>query len=138
LKERTLLIIKPDGLERSLKDEIVNRIIKEGFEIVAEKTCRMPQGLAKELYQEHRAEAFFPELISYITSGKVCLIVLEGENVVKKTREIIGTTNPEKAAKGTIRGDYGLDICRNTVHSSSSLEAAEREIALYFRFFKLS
>lgn len=133
-----MLIIKPDGLERGLKDEIVNRIIKEGFEIVAEKTCRMPQEVAKELYKEHGAEAFFPALISYITSGKVCLIVLEGENVVKKTREIIGITNPEKAAKGTIRGDYGLDICRNTVHSSSSLEAAEREIVLCFRTFKLS
>jgi nucleoside-diphosphate kinase len=132
LIERSLFIVKPDGVSRGLIGEVLSRIEKKGFKIRALKMLRVDRELAARHYAEHRDKSFYKDLVSFITSGPSVVLVVEGEDVVRGLRELIGNTNPEEAAKGTIRGDFGTDVGRNVVHASDSLESAKREIALFF------
>ena len=130
--ERTFVMVKPDGVQRGLVGEIISRLEKKGLKIVALKMLSIEDGLAREHYAEHAEKPFFQSLIDYITSGPVVVMVVEGKEAVRVVRTLVGATNPIDAQPGTIRGDYGLDIGRNVVHASDSLESAEREISLFF------
>lgn len=130
--ERTFLMIKPDAVQRNLIGEVVSRIERKGLKLVAAKLFQANEELAKEHYAEHVEKPFFNDLVSFITSGPVFAMVVEGKNVVEVTRTLVGETNPTKAAPGTIRGDYGIDLGRNIIHGSDSNESAEREIGLWF------
>nr|WP_263313252.1 nucleoside-diphosphate kinase [Mammaliicoccus sp. Marseille-Q6498] len=130
--ERTFLMIKPDAVQRNLIGEVVARLESKGLKLVAAKLFQANETLAKEHYAEHVDKPFFNKLVNFITSGPVFAMVIEGKNVVEVTRTLVGETNPSKAAPGTIRGDYGIDLGRNIIHGSDSNESAEREIALWF------
>ncbi len=130
--ERTFLMIKPDAVQRNLIGEVVSRLERKGLKLVAAKLFQASEELAKEHYAEHVEKPFFNDLVSFITSGPVFAMVVEGKNVVEVTRTLVGETNPTKAAPGTIRGDYGIDLGRNIIHGSDSNESAEREIGLWF------
>ena len=130
--ERTFVMVKPDGVQRGLIGEIISRLERKGLKIVALKMLSIEDGLAREHYAEHVEKPFFQSLIDYITSGPVVAMVVEGKEAVRVVRTLVGATNPIEAQPGTIRGDYGLDIGRNVVHASDSLESAEREISLFF------
>ncbi|MCD8818105.1 nucleoside-diphosphate kinase [Mammaliicoccus sciuri] len=130
--ERTFLMIKPDAVQRNLIGEVVSRLERKGLKLVAAKLFQANEELAKEHYTEHVEKPFFNDLVSFITSGPVFAMVVEGKNVVEVTRTLVGETNPTKAAPGTIRGDYGIDLGRNIIHGSDSNESAEREIGLWF------
>lgn len=130
--QRTFSIIKPDATERNLTGAINQRFEENGLRIVAQKRIRMSREVAEQFYAVHKARPFFGELVDFMTSGPVVVQVLEGENAVAKNREIMGATNPEQAAAGTIRKDFALDIGRNSVHGSDSEENAAIEIALFF------
>ncbi|PTJ98674.1 nucleoside-diphosphate kinase [Mammaliicoccus sciuri] len=130
--ERTFLMIKPDAVQRNLIGEVVSRLERKGLKLVAAKLFEANEELAKEHYAEHVEKPFFNDLVSFITSGPVFAMVVEGKNVVEVTRTLVGETNPTKAAPGTIRGDYGIDLGRNIIHGSDSNESAEREIGLWF------
>ncbi|MEB6255046.1 nucleoside-diphosphate kinase [Mammaliicoccus sciuri] len=130
--ERTFLMIKPDAVQRNLIGEVVSRLERKGLKLVAAKLFQANEELAKEHYAEHVEKPFFNDLVSFITSGPVFAMVVEGKNVVEVTRTLVGETNPTKAAPGTIRGDYGIDLGRNIIHGSDSNESAEREIGLWF------
>lgn len=130
--ERTFLMIKPDAVQRNLIGEAVSRLERKGLKLVAAKLFQANEELAKEHYAEHVEKPFFNDLVSFITSGPVFAMVVEGKNVVEVTRTLVGETNPTKAAPGTIRGDYGIDLGRNIIHGSDSNESAEREIGLWF------
>ncbi|MGK9043715.1 nucleoside-diphosphate kinase [Mammaliicoccus vitulinus] len=130
--ERTFLMIKPDAVQRNLIGEVVSRLERKGLKLVAAKLFQANEELAKEHYAEHVEKPFFNKLVSFITSGPVFAMVVEGNNVVEVTRTIVGQTNPTKAAPGTIRGDYGIDLGRNIIHGSDSNESAAREISLWF------
>lgn len=131
--ERTYLMVKPDGVQRGLAGEIIARFEKKGFKIVALKMLRISRELAEKHYGEHVGKPFFESLVGFITSGPVVAMVIEGKDAVSAAREMMGATNPLKAAPGTIRGAYGIDIGRNVIHGSDSRESAEREIALFFK-----
>jgi len=131
--ERTYLMVKPDGVQRGLVGDIISRFEKRGFKIVALKMLRISRELAEKHYGEHVGKPFFESLVSFITSGPVVAMVIEGKGVVNAAREMMGTTNPLKAAPGTIRGDLGIDIGRNVIHGSDSLESARREISIFFK-----
>ncbi|MFQ6105899.1 MAG: nucleoside-diphosphate kinase [Candidatus Hydrothermarchaeaceae archaeon] len=131
--EQSLLIIKPDGVSRHLTGRILARAEENGFRIVAIKMMRVDSDLARKLYAEHRKKPFFSKLVSYITSAPVVVAVLERENAITALRDLAGKTDPREAGKGTIRGDFGIDVERNTVHASDSSESAKREIELFFR-----
>lgn len=130
--EKTFLMIKPDGVQRNLIGPIVSRLENKGFKIVGAKLMQVSEDLAKTHYQEHEERPFFGELVDFITSGPVFAMVLEGENVISTARLIVGSTNPQEAAPGTIRGDFGLTVGKNIIHGSDSPESAEREINLFF------
>lgn len=130
--ERTLVLIKPDGVRRRLVGEIISRFERLGLRIVALKLMRVDEELASRHYAEHREKPFYPELVSFITSGDVVAMVLEGESAVAAVRKVMGATNCLEAAPGTIRGDYGLGITQNLVHGSDGPESAAREISLFF------
>lgn len=130
--ERTFLMIKPDAVQRNLIGEVVSRLERKGLKLAAAKLYQANEDLAKEHYAEHAEKPFYNKLVSFITSGPVFAMVVEGKNVVEVTRTIVGETNPTKAAPGTIRGDYGIDLGRNIIHGSDSNESAEREIGLWF------
>lgn len=130
--ERTFLMIKPDAVQRNLIGEVVSRLERKGLKLVAAKLFQASEELAKEHYAEHVEKPFFNDLVSFITSGPVFAMVVEGKNVVEVTRTLVGETNPTKAAPGTIRGNYGIDLGRNIIHGSDSNESAEREIGLWF------
>ena len=131
--ERTFSIIKPDGVARNLIGEVTSRFEKAGLRIVASRMIRMSQAEAEGFYAVHRERPFFKDLVKYMTSGPVVVQVLEGENAVLKNREIMGATDPKKAAKGTIRADLAESIEANTVHGSDAPETAAAEIAYFFR-----
>jgi len=131
--ERTYVMVKPDGVQRQLVGEIISRFEKKGLKIVGLKLMQIPRSLAEEHYGEHKGKPFFAPLVDYITSGPVVAMVLEGKNAVGTVREMMGATDPLKAAPGTIRGTYGMDIGRNVIHGSDSPASAEREINLFFR-----
>ena len=130
--EKTFLMIKQDGVQRNLIGTIVERLENKGFKIVGAKLMQVSDELAKTHYGEHSERPFFGELVEFITSGPVFAMVLEGENVIKTARLVVGSTNPQEAAPGTIRGDFGLTVGKNIIHGSDSPESAEREINLFF------
>src|SRR5699024_7162916 len=130
--KRTFLMIKPDGVQRNLIGPIVARLENKGFKIVGAKLMQVSEDLAKTHYGEHADKPFFGELVDFITSGPVFAMVLEGENIIKTARLVVGSTNPQEAAPGTIRGDFGLTVGKNIIHCSASLESADREINLVF------
>jgi nucleoside-diphosphate kinase len=131
--ERTLIIIKPDAVQRGLTGEILRRFEQRGLRIVGMKFMQVGQGLAEQHYDVHRERPFFGPLVRYIISSPVVVLVLEGTNAVASARMTIGATNPSAAAAGTIRGDFALEVGRNLVHGSDSVENAQKEIALWFK-----
>jgi nucleoside-diphosphate kinase len=137
LSERTLILIKPDGVFRGLIGEIISRIERRGLKIIGIKMVKLSREKAEELYYMHCNKPFFEDLISHITSGPIVAIVVEGNNAIIKVRNMIGATSPQNALPGTIRGDYGLDVTRNVVHASDSVENSEREINLFFEDHEL-
>ncbi len=131
--ERTFVMIKPDAVQRGLIGEIIARLERKGLKIVAMKMLHVSRELAENHYAEHKGKPFFESLVEYVTSAPVIAMVVEGKNAVKVVRTLVGATNPQEAQPGTIRGDYGMDIGRNVIHASDSLESAEREISLFFK-----
>jgi nucleoside-diphosphate kinase len=130
--ERTLILVKPDAMERGLLGEIVGRFERRGLVVRAAKLLNVDRELAERHYAEHAEKPFFGELVGFITTGSTLALVLEGEDAVRVTRATIGATNPVDAAPGTIRGDLALAMPNNLVHGSDSPETAAREIELWF------
>jgi nucleoside-diphosphate kinase len=130
--ERTFSIIKPDGVARNLIGEVVSRFEKAGLTVIAQRMTHLSQREAEQFYAVHKARPFFNDLVKYMTSGPVVVQVLEGENAIAKNREIMGATDPKKAAPGTIRADLAQSIEANTVHGSDAPETAAVEIAYFF------
>jgi nucleoside-diphosphate kinase len=131
-KERTLVIVKPDGVQRGLVGPILSRLEARGLKIVGLKLVQVSQDLAARHYAEHEGKAFYPGLLQYITSGPVIVACVEGTSAVQMVRNVVGATNPLNAAPGTIRGDYALDIGRNLIHASDAPATADRELVLWF------
>lgn len=130
--ERTLSIIKPDAVGKNVVGEIVSRFEKGGLRVVAMKMLQLDESSAGGFYAEHKERPFFPDLMSFMTSGPVIVQVLEGESAIARNRELMGATNPAEAAAGTIRADFANSIDANAVHGSDSPASAEREIAYFF------
>ncbi len=130
--ERTLVLIKPDGVERGLVGEILSRFEKKGLKIVGLQMLKMDHSLAEKHYAEHKDQPFFAGLINFMTSSPIIAAIIEGEGAVVAVRSLMGCTNPLKSPPGTIRGDYGLVTSHNLIHGSDSLESAKREIELFF------
>ena len=130
--ERTLSIVKPDAVGKNVIGQIYSRFEESGLRLVAAKMMQLSEDVAGGFYAEHRERPFFPDLIEFMTSGPVCVQVLEGENAVLKNRELMGATNPKEAEAGTIRADFAESIDANAVHGSDSTESAAREIAYFF------
>ena len=130
--ERTLSIVKPDGVAKNLIGEVYRRFEKAGLKIVAAKMMKLRQDQAEGFYAVHKARPFYADLVRYMISGPVMVQVLEGENAVKANRDIMGATNPKQAAPGTIRADFAASIEENVVHGSDAPETAATEIAFFF------
>lgn len=130
--ERTLIVVKPDGVRRGLSGEIIARFERRGFTLAALKMMNVSPELAREHYAEHSAKPFFPSLVDFITSSPVVAMVLEGQNAIALSRQMIGATDPLEVAPGTIRGDFTCDKQANLIHGSDSPEAAARELQLWF------
>ncbi len=130
--ERTLSIIKPDGVEKGVVGRVISRFETAGLKPVAIRLERLSQAQAEGFYAVHKARPFFADLVKFMTGGPVVLMVLEGENAVARNREVMGATDPKKAAEGTIRKDFATDIEKNTVHGSDSSDNARAEIAYFF------
>jgi nucleoside-diphosphate kinase len=130
--ERTLSIIKPDATIRDISGKINSKFEEAGLKIIAQKRLLMTDNQVRAFYEVHSKRPFFESLINFMTSGPVIAQVLEGEGAVLKNREVMGATDPEDAAPGTVRSEYALDIERNSVHGSDSLEAAEKEVSFFF------
>ena len=130
--ERSLVLIKPDAIQRGLAGIIITRLEKRGLKLVALKMLHLDKKLAKRHYAIHADKSFFNGLVNYISSAPVIAIVFEGEGAVEVIRKTMGATDPAKAEAGTIRGDFGLDIGRNVIHGSDSVETADKEIKLFF------
>ncbi len=130
--ERTFVMVKPDGVQRNLVGEIIGRFEAKGLRLAGVKMVHITEELAGRHYEAHQDKPFFGELVEFITSGPVVAMVLEGDNAVGVARTLMGATNPQQAAPGTIRGDFGLTIGKNVIHGSDALESAEREISLFF------
>jgi len=131
--ERTLIILKPDAVQRGLAGEIIHRFETRGLRIAAMKFISVPRALAEEHYAIHREKSFYAGLVNYIISSPVIVMALEGTNAVAAARITIGATRPNEAAAGSIRGDLALEVGRNLVHGSDSVENAQTEIALWFK-----
>ena len=131
--ERTLILVKPDAVQRGLVGEIISRLERRGLQIVALKLTSVSTALAQEHYKEHAGKPFFKGLVDYITSCPIVAMVVEGPNAIEIARTTIGATNPAAAAPGSIRGDLGVSIGRNLVHGSDSVASAQREVALFFK-----
>lgn len=132
-RERTLSIIKPDGVRKNLIGEVLNRFEKAGLKIAATRMLRLSKKQAEEFYAVHRGKPFYEPLVSYMTSGPVVVSALEGENAIQKNRDIMGATDPKKAAPGTIRRDFADSIEANIVHGSDGPDTAKFEIAFFFK-----
>lgn len=130
--ERTLVLIKPDGMEKKLMGEIISIYEKKGLNISALKIVKPSTEIAKNHYVEHKDKPFFEDVVKYITRGKVCAILIEGENAISMVRKINGATNPLESDMGTIRGRYAISKTENVVHSSDCIDGAEREIKIWF------
>jgi nucleoside-diphosphate kinase len=135
--ERTLSIVKPDGVGRNLIGEIIHRFEKVGLRVVAARMMQLSQREAEGFYAVHRERPFFKDLVKFMTSGPVLVQVLEGEAAIAKNREVMGATDPKKAAGGTIRADLAHSIDENVVHGSDAPDTAAREIAYFFREIEL-
>ncbi len=131
--ERTFALLKPDAVQRGLAGEILARFEHRGLKVVALKLMRVSRSLAESYYAEHKGKPFYEPLMSYITSGPVIAMVLEGDGAQAIVRKMMGKTNSAEAEPGTIRGDYALTIGRNVIHGSDSLESAKREIGFFFK-----
>jgi len=131
-RERTLILLKPDTVERKLMGEIISRIEEKNLDIVEMKMMNVSQSIAEEHYGEHSDKPFFGELISFITRSPAVAMIVEGPKAISVMRGMMGATNPFEAASGTIRGDYGLDLTANLVHGSDSPESAAREVERFF------
>ena len=132
MAEQTLIIIKPDAVKRNLVEEILSRFEKKEFSISKLKTFNFTVEMAEQFYSVHSSKPFFDELVSFITSGKVTAAIIEGDNAINMTREIIGKTNPKEASPGTIRGDFGNGILENSIHASDSRESFDKEVDVVF------
>ncbi|GAA3560082.1 nucleoside-diphosphate kinase [Amycolatopsis ultiminotia] len=133
MTERTLVLVKPDGVARGLVGEVVSRIERKGLKLAALELRTVERSLAEEHYAEHKERPFFGDLLEFITSGSVVAIAVEGPRAIAAFRQLAGGTDPvEKATPGTLRGDYGLETQYNLVHGSDSPESAERELKLWF------
>ena len=130
--EQTLSIIKPDAVERNLESNIVDIFTKSGLQIVNKKKIHISKDEASSFYEVHQSKPFFNDLCDYLSSGPIIVMILKGENAVKKNREIMGSTDPKMAAPGTIRKLYGISIDKNSVHGSDSLDNAKKEIKFFF------
>ena len=131
--EETLSIIKPDAVERKLEDKIKNIFINNNFEIVREKKVKLEKKDAEQFYKVHETKPFYNDLCEYLSSGPVLVMILRKENAVTDNRKIMGSTNPNEAAPGTIRKEFGISIDKNSVHGSDSKENAEIEIKFFFK-----
>ena len=132
MTERTLSIIKPDATRRNLEGRIIAKIQEAGLHVAAMKRTRWTRYQAEKFYEVHKERPFYNDLVEFMTSGPIVLMVLEGENAIARYREVMGATNPEEAAPGTIRAEFAENIEANSVHGSDSLENAAKEIALCF------
>jgi nucleoside-diphosphate kinase len=130
--ERTLVLIKPDGVRRGLAGEVISRLEKKGLTLVAMELRTLPKATAEAHYAEHAERPFFGELVEFITGGPLVALAVEGPNAVLGVRTMMGATNPVEAGPGSLRGDYGLEIGQNLVHSSDSVESGTREIGIFF------
>jgi nucleoside-diphosphate kinase len=130
--QRTLVLVKPDGVRRRLIGEVIARIEAKGYDIADMKLMKVDDQLAREHYAEHNEKPFFGDLVAFITSGPVIAMVVEGPDAVSGTRRIMGATNPLDAVPGSLRGDFATEIGANIVHGSDSPESAEREVKLFF------
>lgn len=131
-RERTLSIVKPDGVQRNLIGEVYRRFEAAGLEVVAARMLKLRQEQAEQFYDVHRERPFFADLVSYMTSGPVMVQVLEGEGAIAKNRELMGATNPSEADPGTIRADFAESIEQNVVHGSDSPDTAAQEVSFFF------
>ena len=129
---KTFFMIKPDGVQRNLVGEIISRVEAKGFSITKIKMMTISKELAEQHYGEHKDKPFFNDLVSFITSGPVVAMQVEGENVVLQIRHLMGATNPSESTPGSIRGDLATELDKNVVHGSDSDESAERELELFF------
>jgi nucleoside-diphosphate kinase len=130
--ERTLILIKPDGVQRLIVGQIIDRYERRGLRIVGLKLMTVARALAERHYAEHREKPFFAGLVEFITSAPLVAMAVEGPNAIKVCRDVNGATRPQEAAPGTIRGDFALETSQNIVHASDSAESAARELALWF------
>ncbi len=130
--EQTFVMVKPDGVKRRLAGEVIRRVEAKGYDVREMKLFTIDETLAQKHYAEHSEKPFFAELVSFVTSGPVVAMVVEGLDAVRGVRTLMGATNPLDAAPGTIRGDFATAITKNIVHGSDSPESAEREISLFF------
>ena len=135
--ERTLVLIKPDGVQRGLVGKIVGRLESKGLKIVGMKLTKVTEELAEQHYGEHTDKPFFVDLVKFITSSPVVAMAISGDNSVQVVRSVMGSTDPQQASPGTIRGDLGLSIGMNLIHGSDSTESASRELELFFRSSEL-
>jgi len=131
-RETTLVLVKPDGMERGLAGEILRRFEARGLELRGARMLRVSRAMAREHYAEHRGKPFFDGLVRFITSGPVLAMAVRGESAISVVRAMMGATNPLDSAPGTIRGDYALELSENVVHGSDSKASAKRELALFF------
>ena len=132
MSQQTLIILKPDSVKRNLVGEILLRFEKRGFVISKLKMLTFTREMAEQFYSVHNTKPFFDELVTYITSGKVVVAVIAGDNAIEETRQIIGKTNPQEASPGTIRGDFGNNITENSIHASDSTESFDKEVNVVF------
>jgi nucleoside-diphosphate kinase len=130
--ERSLILVKPDAFARNLTGEIIARFERKGLRLVGLKQMTMTRELAERHYAEHEGKPFYDELVSFITSGSLVAMVIEGEEAVDVARQVIGATNPLEASPGSIRGDYAIEVGQNMVHGSDSAASAAREVGLFF------
>jgi nucleoside-diphosphate kinase len=130
--ERTLVLVKPDGVKRGLAGEIIGRLERKGLKIVGMKLIRVTPALAARHYAEHEGKPFYPGLVQHITSGPLVAMAIEGRSAIAVVRLMTGATNPQTAAPGTIRGDLGLAVTPNLIHASDAPASAERELGLFF------
>jgi nucleoside-diphosphate kinase len=131
--ERTLIIFKPDAVQRGLCGEILSRFERKGFQVVGMKFMRLPQQLVETHYEPHKGKPFYPGLVKFMTSSPVVVLALEGKDAIIVARKMMGATFGSKAEPGTIRGDYGVSNSFNLIHGSDSPEAAQRELGLFFK-----
>ena len=136
--ERTLILIKPDAMQRGLAGEIITRFEQRGLRMVAMRLLKVDKAMAKKHYGEHVGKPFFDGLVDYITSSPIIAAVFEGTNAVAASRQLMGSTRPTEAAPGTIRADFGLEVGRNLVHGSDSVASAKREIEIFFAGQRIS